>query len=724
MKTILFFSIFIGCIFINTAQVGIGTTNPNGSSILDITATDKGVLIPRMTQAQRNLIGTPANGLLIYQTNNTPGFYYYNGTWVVLAGTGAEEINDLTDAKTLGRSVYLGDGAGITDISGDKQNTALGHDALNVSDSGLQNVAIGESTMLNNDSGERNTAVGQSAMRFNSAGNRNTAIGEDALYSNMSGSGNVAIGQRAGHAETGSNKLYIENSSANSTNALIYGEFDTNILRANGELQVGVPSGTGYAFPTTDGAPNQVLSTDGAGQLSFINGASGGSDADWFEEGTSTAPSAITDDIYTQGNVAIGKTTADSPLDIEVTGAPTNLIAMKMIDNSTGTGDHIGMQQTLGGTHDELIKGIETYITNTGTGLHTGISTSVANGTGNQVGNRTTVNGSIGDNTIFSGTIFNSSSASTTTQTGLSLGVQQPSSQISYGVFSTLNASGVNAIGTKYGSYNLIDGGTGEHFGVYNDVRGTENNTKYGTFNRFGIGTIDTGGELYGTYNSFGPSITSTLNKYGNYTLIPSGLAGTHYGSYSDVQSASGYAGYFIGRVSLGNASTNRYTMPAADGTAGQVLTAAGDGTTSWASTGTLSIVNVNNDNHVNIPNTNTWELITFDTENTDTNSEFNNNTSQFTANTSGYYRVFASLLITADDYLEIGIFVDGVIVATKLRSATGSGFASILIDEILYLTNTNEVDIRCRSVDYTTVYSGTIVSNPRTTTLQIHRIN
>ena len=69
------------------AQVGIGTTTPNASSILDITSTTQGVLTPRMTQVQRDLIATPATGLLIYQTNNTPGFYYYNSSaWVPFGG--------------------------------------------------------------------------------------------------------------------------------------------------------------------------------------------------------------------------------------------------------------------------------------------------------------------------------------------------------------------------------------------------------------------------------------------------------------------------------------------------------------------------------------------------------------------------------------------------------------------------------------------------------------
>lgn len=52
------------------------------SAILDVKSSNKGLLIPRMDQAARDLIGTPATGLIIYQTNNTPGFYYYNGaTW-------------------------------------------------------------------------------------------------------------------------------------------------------------------------------------------------------------------------------------------------------------------------------------------------------------------------------------------------------------------------------------------------------------------------------------------------------------------------------------------------------------------------------------------------------------------------------------------------------------------------------------------------------------------
>ncbi|HEX2532541.1 MAG TPA: hypothetical protein VHK69_02330, partial [Chitinophagaceae bacterium] len=72
--------------FPSTGSVGIGTTAPGASSILEIRSTTKGLLIPRMTMAQRNAIPSPATGLLIFQTDGTPGFYYYRSGWQALGG--------------------------------------------------------------------------------------------------------------------------------------------------------------------------------------------------------------------------------------------------------------------------------------------------------------------------------------------------------------------------------------------------------------------------------------------------------------------------------------------------------------------------------------------------------------------------------------------------------------------------------------------------------------
>jgi hypothetical protein len=87
--------------------VGIGTT-PVASAALQVSSTNQGVLLPSMTLAQRDLIGSPATGLLVFQTDSTPGFYYYNGTaWVAIGGASGSSSSSGSDAKTL---IYTSDG--------------------------------------------------------------------------------------------------------------------------------------------------------------------------------------------------------------------------------------------------------------------------------------------------------------------------------------------------------------------------------------------------------------------------------------------------------------------------------------------------------------------------------------------------------------------------------------------------------------------------------------
>ena len=78
-------------------NVGINSdgSTPDNSAMLDIKSTSSGLLIPRMTLAQRNAISSPATSLIIYQTDNTPGYYYNAGTssspnWLRLATTGLD----------------------------------------------------------------------------------------------------------------------------------------------------------------------------------------------------------------------------------------------------------------------------------------------------------------------------------------------------------------------------------------------------------------------------------------------------------------------------------------------------------------------------------------------------------------------------------------------------------------------------------------------------------
>jgi len=68
--------------FTQAQNVGINSTGttPDASAMLDISSSTKGLLAPRMLAAERSAISLPATGLLVYQTDGTPGYYYNSGT--------------------------------------------------------------------------------------------------------------------------------------------------------------------------------------------------------------------------------------------------------------------------------------------------------------------------------------------------------------------------------------------------------------------------------------------------------------------------------------------------------------------------------------------------------------------------------------------------------------------------------------------------------------------
>ena len=91
MKNLLFFFV----VFLNSnllfSQVSINNNGdpPNGSAMLDVSSTTKGFLPPRMTQTQRTAISSPSEGLLVFQTDATSGYYFFTGTgWILLGGEG------------------------------------------------------------------------------------------------------------------------------------------------------------------------------------------------------------------------------------------------------------------------------------------------------------------------------------------------------------------------------------------------------------------------------------------------------------------------------------------------------------------------------------------------------------------------------------------------------------------------------------------------------------
>lgn len=193
--------------FPSTGSAGIGTTAPNASAALEIKSTTQGLLIPRMTKKLRDQVLSPTAGLLIYQTTNTPGFYYYTGSaWAIISSnawstTGNSGTSSATnfigtlDSQAL-RFKVVNQKAGLLDFEPAKANTAFGYQSLN-SNTGTKNTANGYLSLFVNTTGSWNVANGAEALYTNSTGYFNTATGYAALNKNTTGDRNVANGSYA-----------------------------------------------------------------------------------------------------------------------------------------------------------------------------------------------------------------------------------------------------------------------------------------------------------------------------------------------------------------------------------------------------------------------------------------------------------------------------------------------------------------------------------------------
>lgn len=277
----------------SNGALGLGTITPHPSAKLDIQSTTKGVLLSRMTQAQRNAISNPALGLLIFQTDGLQGFYYYNAGWQPLTGPGntagvantalsnlsttainADLLPGITGAHNIGSatnnwkdlnfsgavykngelfvstpsptSTFIGLSAGNATVSSE-YNTGFGLSALRSNASGYRNTALGAQSLYSNTTGFNNVGIGLNASYFNSTGQGNTAIGSDALEYNTSDA-NTATGNFSlvysvtgfGNTATGFEALRLNNSG--SYNVAVALQALTNNNTGNNNVAIGYHS--------------------------------------------------------------------------------------------------------------------------------------------------------------------------------------------------------------------------------------------------------------------------------------------------------------------------------------------------------------------------------------------------------------------------------------------------------------------------------------------------
>jgi hypothetical protein len=329
--------------FPSTGAAGIGTTAPNASSLLEIKSTTKGVLIPRMTLTQRNAIASPTTGLLIFQTNSTPGFYYYNGTawtavtpkakgWSLTGNAGTDSsINFLgtTDAHPLVFRVN-NKSAGYIDYSS-ANNTSFGYQGLLVN-TGTLNTAYGAYSLNANTTGHNNTATGYEALYHNTTGSDNTANGVYALTSNVTGDVNTANGYRSlyfnttGEQNTATGYAALENNNGNYNSAHGTAALNNNI---------------GGFYNTANGAYSLLLNTSGSGNTA--NGYSALHDNTGGFSNVAVGISSLYKSTNASNLVAVGDSALYNQLDV-VTGGE-----FPVYGDNTG----VGSKALFGNTHGQ-----------------------------------------------------------------------------------------------------------------------------------------------------------------------------------------------------------------------------------------------------------------------------------------------------------------------------------------------------------------------------------
>lgn len=222
-------------LFAQGVSVNADGSPPAASAMIDIQSTTKGVLIPRMTTAQRIGIAAPASGLLVY--DNTTGSFWYRtaSAWVELTdnfhglrdadhdtqvqveqspdediirfdigGVEAMVLDESTQGATrldIGPDLGLiiGRNAGLSSFAG--WNTMLGPNAGQFNTTGQFNVFVGYRAGEDNAGQNRNVFIGAES-GANNLGGFNSFLGYRTGYVNSSGHSNTFLGHEAGVQNT------------------------------------------------------------------------------------------------------------------------------------------------------------------------------------------------------------------------------------------------------------------------------------------------------------------------------------------------------------------------------------------------------------------------------------------------------------------------------------------------------------------------------------------
>jgi hypothetical protein len=268
MKKLFTFITFISLVTTASAQnVGIGTPTPNPSAQLDITSTNKGLLLPRMTSFSRSLIINPANGLMVYDTTLNRLYQYQDGTWRFLIN------NSYWVQSTTRNWVYNGtDSVGIgttiptqrLDVNG---NIRSRDDIL--ADGRVVATGIVSGSGLTTSGGLSVSANGLIGGNFTANGDLST--NSDLIVNNSAASLTLkSNGVDKGFAQLNGNDLRIGTFSSNNTGKFVVrtNGGDHFTVDANGNAGLGIdPPGPGLKFTVL--GKSRFIANGGDGIESF-----------------------------------------------------------------------------------------------------------------------------------------------------------------------------------------------------------------------------------------------------------------------------------------------------------------------------------------------------------------------------------------------------------------------------------------------------------------------
>ncbi|MCF8236433.1 MAG: hypothetical protein K9H15_11715 [Bacteroidales bacterium] len=290
-----------------------GSYTADESAMLDVKSTSKGLLIPRLTTAQKEAISLPAKGLLVFDIDNAD-FFYYRSPSLGWLGLITSEI-----IKRKAFSIFVGENSGVN-ITAGIGNSFFGHQS---------GMSITE--------GDYNTLVGTNAGRDLVTGNNNTFVGCESGESTL-GSGNVFLGYNAGKDETGSDKLYIDNNSTSSP--LIYGDFSTDELKFNGSVGIGTTPSYKLDVNGDINLNNSAIRISGTKVLHNIGAMNifCGDDAGTSYESGGTGGNSSLGSSSLRANTTGGKNTAvgSGALRFNTTGNKSTALGCYALYNQTG----------------------------------------------------------------------------------------------------------------------------------------------------------------------------------------------------------------------------------------------------------------------------------------------------------------------------------------------------------------------------------------------------